>query len=261
MMINRYIFSQKDFDSGSLTVLASVVHKFSESGEYHGNVFRDKDVVGKFSIIVNKDTCVKDVERQNKQSAITDRTKNQVNIDLKCLDLPAHQHLESLECNCFQLNAGGFAVFYVSTGIGGYSVEIKKVGSKCGPEQVFNSKNLSTNDLFTVTVLRPGTYSISNILTHAKAELSVSYPEIGKIPKNPQAVQVQSEEKCFNPSKIKIKPTQGLVFSFKNPSRIKIELTKPKEKANLTKIKSKNENQQRQKSLKKIKRRIKIHPR
>jgi len=248
MMINRYIFSQKDFDSGSLTVLASIVHKFSEPGEYHGNVFRDKDVVGKFSIIVNEDTCAKEI-------------KNQVNIDLKSLDLPAHQHLESLECNCYQLNSGGYAVFHVSTGTGGYSVQIKKVGTNCGPEQVFDSKNLSTNDLFTVTVLRPGTYSIKNILTHAKAELSVSYPEIGTIPKNPQAVQIQSEEKCFNPSKIKIKPTQGLVFSFKNPSRIKIELTKQKEKPKTTKTKSKNENQQRQKMLKKIKRNIKIHPR
>ena len=37
-MIDRFIFSQANVDSGSLTMLASVVHRFSEPGAYFGKL-------------------------------------------------------------------------------------------------------------------------------------------------------------------------------------------------------------------------------
>lgn len=260
MMINRFMFEQIDFDSGSLTVLASVVHKFSEEGEYHGTVFRGSDVVGRFGIIV----CEKSETTSNccneQYQLAPDGFKNQVTIDLKCLDLPSDQQLQSLDCNCFKLNPGGFAVFYVSTGKGGYAVEIKKVRSQCEPQHVFDSRKLGIDDLFDVTVLRPGSYSITNVLTKAKGELAVAYPEMGKIPKNPKPITIECDEKNMIPNKIKINPTQGLVFSFKKQSRIKIELTKPKDRPRPEKTKKQAKAPKTQKPKKKVKRHLRINP-
>jgi hypothetical protein len=66
--------------------------------------------------------------------------------------------------------------------------------------------------------------------TKAKAELVVDYPEIGKIPKQPQATKVECSQNAITPEKIKINPTESLLFSFKAPSRIKIELLKPEDR-------------------------------
>ena len=154
--------------------------------------------------------------------------KSQVNIDLKSLDRPVANQIDSLSSNCFQVRTGGYAVFHVSGGAGGYSVELLKTGEQ--KTKVFDSKKLDENDNFIATVLRPGTYSITNIDNKTRAELVVAYPEIGKIPKQPQAVKVECTAKAITPGKIKINPTEPLLFSFKTSARIKIELTKPEDR-------------------------------
>jgi hypothetical protein len=258
-MINRFIFTQVNLDSGSLTVLASAIHKFSQTGKYHCTVFRGPDIVGRFSIVVcetsrPKSSCC------DEQQTHTEGFKQQINIDLKQLDLPVNQHLESQECNCFKLKTGGYAVFYISTGKGGYAVEIKKVGTKSKAKEVFDSRKLTIDDFFTATVLRPGTYSITNIYTKAVGELTVAYPEIGKIPRNPKPITVECDKNSIIPNKIRIDPTQGLVFKFKSPSRIKIELTKPEDRPRPTKTKIKQSQPLMKVSKREIRRRLKINP-
>jgi hypothetical protein len=66
--------------------------------------------------------------------------------------------------------------------------------------------------------------------TKKKAELVVAYPEIGQIPKQPQATKVECSQNAIIPKKIKINPTESLLFSFKAPSRIKITLVKPEDR-------------------------------
>jgi hypothetical protein len=255
------MFTQVDLDSGSLTVLASVIHKFSQTGIYHGSVFRGADIVGRFSIVVCE-SFKSESSYCEEQQRSSDRLKQQVNIDLKQLDLPVNQHLESQECNCFQIINGGYAVFHVSTGKGGYAVEIKKVGKKSKAKEVFNSRKLSSDDLFTATVLRPGTYSINNILPKTKGELKVAYPEIGKIPRNPKPITIECDKNSITPNKIRIDPTQGLIFNFKNPSRIKIKLVKPEDRPRpeTTKKQTKQYKTVLSTSKRKIRRHLKIHP-
>jgi hypothetical protein len=217
-VLNPLVFSQINMDSGSLTMLTSTIHKVSEAGCYDGTVMRGSDTVGLFrlnAIDLPPTDCATE-------------TKSQVNIDLKSLDLPVADHIESLSNNCFQVKTGGYAVFHVSGGVGGYSVELKKTGEQ--KMKVFDSKKLGENDNFVATVLRPGTYSVTNIVNKAKAELVVAYPEMGKIPKQPQAVKVECTQNAITPGKIKINPTEPLLFSFKTASRIKIELTKPEDR-------------------------------
>ena len=136
--------------------------------------------------------------------------------------------------NCFQVRTGGYILFHLTTGAGGYAVELKKTGSENGGKIVFDSRKLNENDNFIATPLRPGIYNITNVGTKAKAELVVAYPEIGKIPKQPQAVKVEVNQNAIVPGKIKINPTEPLMFSFKAPSRIKIELVKPEDRPRQT---------------------------
>ena len=221
-MINRYMFSQVNFDSGSLGVLASVVHKFPELGTYHGAVLRGTNIVGRFSIVVS--------DCPTPTATSFGELQQNVRIDLNNLDLPVSKHLESQTCNCFMLKPGGYAVFHVSTGAGGYAVEIRKTGKERGGVKVFDSRELKGEDMFTATVIRPGTYSIINMSTKAKGELVVAYPEIGKIPRQPEAVSIECTESELTPNKIRINPTQTLLFRFKTSSRIKIELVKPEDR-------------------------------
>ena len=253
-MINRFMFSQVNFDSGSLCVLASVVHKFPEAGKYHGAILRGADVVGRFSIVVGE---------QPTPTATSPAEQQSVRIDLRQLDLPVSKHLESQTCNCFVLKPGGYAVFYVSTGAGGYAVEIRKTGKECGGAKVFDSRELKEEDMFTATVIRPGTYSIANVSTKAKGELVVAYQEIGKIPRQPEAVAIECTENALTPNKIRINPTQTLVFRFKTPSRIKIELIKPEDRPRPSAPATHSEQtaaQSKAPPAKKVMRRLRISP-
>ena len=219
-ILNPFVFSQVNLDSASLTMLTSAVHKISESGIYDGTIQRGSDTVGRFRLAVS------DLPPEK----CTVESKNQVNIDLKSLDLPVAEHIESQSKNCYQVKVGGYVVFHLSNGAGGYSVELRKTGTECKGKVIFDSRKLNENDHFVATPLRPGTYKVINVETKAKAELVVAYPEIGKIPKQPQATKVECTQNAMTPEKIKINPTESLLFSFKSPSRIKIELVKPEDR-------------------------------
>jgi hypothetical protein len=217
-ILNPIVFSQINVDSASLTMLTSTIHKVAEAGIYDGTIMRGSEIVGLFRI------AALDVPSTNCDT----EAKSQVNIDLKSLDLPVADHIDNLSTNCFRVRTGGYVIFHVSSGVGGYSVELKKTGEQ--KTKVFDSKKLDENDNFIATVLRPGTYNIANVDNKTKAELVVAYPEIGKIPKQPQAVKVECTTKTITPGKIRINPTEPLLFSFKTTSRIKIELTKPEDR-------------------------------
>ncbi len=118
--------------------------------------------------------------------------------------------------------------------------------------------------MFVATLLRPGIYQITNTLTKTQAELKIIYPQIGKTPRQSPTIQVECTEKTINPSKITANPGQGVVFSFKTPSRIKIELITPEDKPKqtppdnqMTQAKTMQETQMPQK---KIIRKLKINP-
>jgi len=226
-MINRFVFSQINLDSSSITMLASVAHKFSEPGEYYGEIFRGTETVGKFTIMVSDCPTPSVVSPEIRQQS--------VKIDLKSIEQPVSLQPKSQICNCFNLKPNGYALFYVSTGTGGYRIEIKnpqREGAK-----VFDNCELKENDLFIATPIRPGTYRITNTYTNASAELTVTYPEIGKTQRNASPTQVECTQDAITPNNIKINPAQALVISFKAPSRIKIELTKPEDRPRTTQTK------------------------
>jgi hypothetical protein len=250
-IINRHMFAQGNVDSGTITMMSTAVHKFSEPGEYKGRAIKGGNVVGNFTIIVGK--------RE------TSGQPTQAQIDLRQVEVPtttAAARTGGLMPNRFNIGADGYAVFKNSAA-GGYVVEVYRDGQK-----VFDSCELKDDDLFYVMVLRPGVYSVTNTVTNARAELTVAYPEKG-MARNSEPVRIECSSKSgIAPDKISVKPMQGMVFSCKAPSRIKIDLVRPEDRAPaaVTAVKEVVAQQQMQvakakPSGKKIRRRIRIMPR
>jgi hypothetical protein len=217
---DQNLFTQIGLDSGSLTMLASVVHTFSEPGEYRGAVHLGEKVESVFYIKADNNSPVA-----------------QVNLDLGSLSA-SPSSAPSADCCCedgkkrtgneFVVNPKGYAVFHVSAGAGGYYVHLRKA-EEDPKQKIFDSRKLGEGDIYSAVILRPGRYSVTNTLTKVAAgELIVRYPSVGKTGyRPPPPVRIEVGEKGFQPNKIEVDPGQGLSFHFKQPSRIKIELVKP----------------------------------
>jgi hypothetical protein len=216
LTFDQNLFTQTGLDSGLLTILGSVIHSFHEPGEYRGSVHKTGGAQAVFYITVDK----------NSPAA-------HVNIDLATLR--EYAGATQKECcddspeNHFTVNPRGYVVFHVSSGSGGFSVHVRRADED-PKTQVFNSQELGVGDLFSASIIRPGTYSVVNQLakTNAQAVVVVSYPVIAKTAYRPPApVHVQVDPKGFEPARIELKPGQGLVFEVKAPARIVVELVKP----------------------------------
>jgi hypothetical protein len=212
--VNRHLFTQTSVDSGSLTMLGALVHRFPEPGEYLGVAERG-GTARRFRLTVDEASPAM-----------------QLNIDLAELE----RALSASDCECkddearrarFVVNPNGYVVFHVSRGPGGYAVRVGRlVGEAEAP--IFDSSELQPGDLFAVTLIRPGTYSVRNLTTEVKGEVAVAYPAPGKQPYRPsEPVSIECTERTLRPAKIKINAAQGQLYRLRTPSRIAIELVKP----------------------------------
>lgn len=215
VLVNRHLFTQTGVDSGSLTMLGVVVHRFPEPGEYMGVVERGRETRS-FRLTVDKSSPAM-----------------QTNIDLAML---SGGHTHDADCGCkdkgtapdraFVVNPAGYVVLHVSSGPGGYVVRVGRLESP--DSATFDSTRLEGDDLFAVTLIRPGTYSVRNVAGEARGEIVVAYPKPGKEPRAElEPVEIVCTEKTLRPPKIKILAAQGQVYRFQTPSRIAIELVEP----------------------------------
>ena len=242
-MINRNLLTQLNQDSGSLSSATTVVHRFAEPGGYKGVLLGARGAIGEFEISVGGG---REKERMGpseghehwSEEASEERSTlpTKVEIDLANLSGAASSASSAPdgcedcgdegEGGAFTVATGGYAVFKVPAGAaGGYAVELYKSGESGRGDKVFDSRALGRGDLLAVVLLRPGAYSVTNASNGTKAELRVAYPE--KLPRLLEAVKVTCAAGAISPAVIKAQPTQGLVFSFETPSRVKIELVAP----------------------------------
>ena len=212
VVVNRHLFTTSSVDSGALTMLGVVAHRFSEPGEYMGVVEGGREPRS-FRFVVDEDAPAM-----------------QVDVDLATLGAGS-----SADCGCertssepggrFAVNPRGYVLFHVSSGAGGYRVRV----GRGLDEIVFDSGRLEGEDVFAVTLIRAGTYSVRNVATDATAEIVVARARRrggeGRTPLEP--VTIECTEKGFRPAKIRIQPAQGQVYRFRTPSRIVIELVAP----------------------------------
>ncbi len=218
--VQPYLFTQPNTDSGALTMLATVVHRFREPGDYRAAIKQPaSDVpVGVFYLTVDP----------NEPSA-------QVNIDLADA---GNAPPAGTVCACGKTHSAAkhyvvapesYVVFHVGGGPGGYSAHLSRTGD--GPQpKIFDTTELGPGDLFAATLLRPGLYSLTNALaqeTHG-AEITVTYPPTSQQPfTTPPAARVKTSEKGFRPARLRLIATQGIVIETTVPSRYLIELQQP----------------------------------
>ena len=126
---NKHIFNQVGADSGALTTLSSVVHTFSEVGQYMGIIIREKDIVGRFNITVIDSNA--DIQAEQ-----------HITIDLSGLSMPFSQFKKASESRDFMLKVSGSATFAVSGDTGGYSVELQKITKEGVSDKIFDSCEL-----------------------------------------------------------------------------------------------------------------------
>ncbi|MHB1935457.1 MAG: hypothetical protein ACYCOR_02595 [Acidobacteriaceae bacterium] len=222
LTFDRNLFTQIGLDSGSLSMLGGVTHRFLEAGQYRGVVYRGDEGLGHFYINVDKNSPVA-----------------QANIDLASFDsslsVPA-TNAAGTSCSCegehaksdttFDLNPKGYAVFHVSAGAGGYAVRVSKAAEDPKQQNPFDSRELKGEDIFSAVILRPGTYSVSNTLGgKAKGKITVSYPKTGKTAyRPPSPAKVVCSDRGLEPGNVELQPGQAVLFHATAPSRIAVEL-------------------------------------
>ena len=223
--IDPNLYTQIGLDSGSLTILGSIVHSPGDPGEYRVALHHGESVEGVGFITVDKSSPVA-----------------QATVDLATLGTPPEQTggaatTGGKDCCCggggeqgsaggqhFTVNSRGYVLFRVSSGAGGYYVHVRRIDAD-PKDKGYDSRALGEGDLFSAIVLRPGTYSVYNTLTKAKGTLIVAYPKIGD--KAPNPVRVVCGPRSLEPAKLQVQPGQGIIFEAKAPSRIEIKLEKP----------------------------------
>ncbi len=207
--VNVQAFTQ-DIDSGSLGMLGMVIHRFDEPGDYQINIYQGERLDRTVRLKVNKES-----------------TTRQLNVDLA-----AEQKEIGRECHCkkddsreIEIAPQGHIVFYVSHGLGGHRVSVTMAAEK--PVKSFDSGELGSGDIFVANLVRPGTYSLTNVLSNAKGEIVVSYPQVGRIRYTPPQPLTIDLAQTFSQDSIKLQPGQGQIYRIKDKSRIKIQLVKP----------------------------------
>jgi hypothetical protein len=211
--INKRILSQSTLDSGEITPMMAIMHRFAEPGTYNVTVFQGDNQTATFPLIV----------------------------DEKAPQMLNRIDLGSANCSC-AVNPKAHTVFHAPTGTIGYSFLVEKFEGT-DRSKVFDSKNLQDGDIFFASLLRPGDFQASNQFG-AKCKISVSPPKTKRMQftvtsqqginrPNIETVQIECTATGFKPENVNIQTAQPLVFTIKAPSRIKIEYETPeKQEAN-----------------------------
>jgi hypothetical protein len=219
-ILDKSMLREATIDSGSLATMSSIIHRMTEKGEFHGMVYRGGVKVGTFAVSVCDCT---------EPPSAGDLLPSQAGIDLVALDSTGGARADNTLSH-FPLRTGGHVVFSVSTGSGGYAVELFCREKRKEPVKVFDSRLLGKGDLFVAHVMRPGSYAIRNIRGKGHADLTVDYPEKEKLARQMLPALVECKDGTMNPAALKIQSVQGLIFSCAQEFRITIELKKPEDR-------------------------------
>jgi hypothetical protein len=224
-LINRQLFTTRVFDSGGLTVLASVIHQFAELGLYYVTVRRGDVVLGTTRFAV-----------------VAESGPTQHNIDLSVAGSPTARSpfirgargSHAKDCNCAEQRAAavpetgpaatptvsskGYVQFFVSQGEGGLSASVARAD---GDQVLFDTTALGAGDLFALALIAPATFSMANKLGTASGKITVAFSrEVARRLKATAPVFVEASKSAFAPKDIQLSSGQGLVFRVTDAARI-----------------------------------------
>ncbi|HSV85054.1 MAG TPA: hypothetical protein VLH85_00670 [Levilinea sp.] len=224
-LLNRSLFVQRAFDSGAITVLTTLIHRFEESGDYELFVRSAGRTAARLMVrVVDSDAAY------------------QHNLDLT--DLQAKER----EC-CHQdadvlLHAGGVLGLYASKGSASFQVEVQRIGAKDKQVLLNNAEQVPDGDFFVVTPLQSGVYRVSDSLNKAEMLLRVAMPPLPGAVKKPAAGKekkgrqerdyrpdqpslVETGKGGFGRKEISLYSGQALVIQCKQAARLRVEMQKP----------------------------------
>jgi len=210
---NLQLLNTTRFDSGALGLMAMVIHPFTQPGQHRGTVFQHGAAVADFGFLVDETSDIM-----------------QLDIDLATIHRRAQGRRVEHDCGCCAdsmhtpvVSPKGYVLLHATSGTG-YSAKVASAEDK----PVFDSTELNSGDLFALTLLEPVPYSAKNALGKSSAEISVSLPaDLNKRLTMMEPVNVSVDGSKFNPDRIQLISTQGLVFQIQARARIVIEPKTP----------------------------------
>lgn len=182
--LNRSLFEKKDYDSKFVSVLQSLHHRFVNEGHYTCNIYNRNRLIKTFNISVGKENKI-----------LTN------NLDVNEILRNRSDHYNS--------SINNYIGFYVSNGFMQYSISI--FHSKSKQEIEFDSSNLRMNDVFCVSLIRPGKYIVENRIISARMLVEV-FP-FDKRSVSPKKIEVKEK---FELEKIELMQTETLFFIINN---------------------------------------------
>lgn len=208
-LINRYLLEQTRHDSGELVQPDFIVHPYTRAGRYQLDIFRHGKPHASLFIDVDAECGEK-----------------QLSIDLAATGKRATPS----DCGCkstshaYRLDKEGYALFYVGSGAGGFSVKSYPVSAR-DTDLLFDSQHLNNGDLFGTTLLRPGRYRIEELHRKISVPLVVAPVKPGSTPYvPPDALQLDLDALKNHKDGIRLQQAQGLVFRAEHDNRIRIVL-------------------------------------
>ncbi len=207
--LNRPVFTQQAFDSGALSVLTTLIHRFAEAGSYDLFIRRSERTIHRATVNV-----VREAE-----------ASHQVDVDMASLAT------QKQGCGCdkrtvYTLREGGVMCFYVSKGTARYSVVVQQMGAKEKNTLLDSAKAIPTGDLFAVTLVLPGVYRAVNMEGNAEVAIEVSMPSESYRMDQVATVEIARTGK-MNPRRVGILLGQTVVFRCGAQARLRVELVKP----------------------------------
>lgn len=210
---NLQLLNTTRFDSGALGLMAMVIHPFTQPGQHRGTVFQHGAAVADFGFLVDETSDLMQLDID--LATIHRRAQGRgVEHDWGCCADGTHTPVVSPK---------GYVLLHATSGTG-YSAKVASAEGK----PVFDSTELNGGDLFALTLLEPVPYSAKNALGKSSAEISVSLPaDLNKRLTMMEPVSVSVDGSKFNPDRIQLISTQGLVFQIQARARIVIEPKTP----------------------------------
>ena len=157
--INQGLLVQRPFSSKTLQVLTTLIHRFSQKGDYDLFIRRDGQLIHRALVQV-----------------VTDNAPHQIDIDMAAL---AVNSSDKQDVKRYAIKTIGALCFYASQGMGSYTVMLIHLGKKHKEVVLDSSRQLPAGDFFAVTPVEPGVYRVTCSETNSKAELQVLMPKQG----------------------------------------------------------------------------------
>jgi hypothetical protein len=235
--LNRAMFEVTSFDSATPAGAAAVVHRFKAPGQYVVQLHNGGRVVDHRVLSVQGAGGAEAEAAAHGPASLSAlpassalRSPDGVLVDVGDAQPRPGRPAPPRRPGRISMTEGDYASFTAAPGRGARAV-VRRAGGAEGEEKVeFDTETLGAEDVFAVTLVRPGTYSLRDTIQKSEGRIVVTYPVIGDTPYRPaDPVEIRAAGAGFSPDSVTLGPGQGLIVRIENASRITVDLVKPDE--------------------------------